>query len=95
MNIIDLAELRKNIDILDAELLAALAKRMQLIPQVAAYKKANNVQRYQPEREKEVFQKWRTLAEQQGVNPDLAEKIIRTIIEDAHRIEEEIINPST
>jgi chorismate mutase len=87
----DLKELRQHLDRLDAALLYILAERMSLIPKVAQYKKENNMPRFQPEREKEILETKRKLAESLNINPDLAEKIFKEIIEDAHRIEKEII----
>jgi chorismate mutase / prephenate dehydrogenase len=89
--VLDIQELRKTIDGLDQEMLSVLAKRMALIPKVAEYKKLNGVQRYQPGRERVVIESRRAIAEELNVNPDLAEKIMKLIIEDAHRIESEIM----
>lgn len=87
----DLSEIRKKLDTLDAELVNIIAKRQELIPDVAEYKKKNNVKRYQPEREKEIIEAKRKMAEKASVNPDLIEDLIKRIIEDSHRIEKEII----
>ena len=87
----DLSELRKEIDRLDHDLLCILAKRMKLIPEVAKYKKENNLPRYQPEREKEIIKSRRELAIKLELNPDLVESLSREIIKDAHRIETEIL----
>ncbi|VVB80079.1 Chorismate mutase [uncultured archaeon] len=87
----ELTEIREELDKLDAELVSILSKRMALIPEVANYKKQNNVARYQPEREKQVIETKRKLAEESGINPDLIEKIFKEIINDAHRIEKDII----
>ena len=87
----DLKELREHLDRLDTAIIVMLAERMSLIPHVAKYKKANGVEQYQPEREKEIISSKRALAEKFGLNPDLAEVIFREIIIDAHRIEAEII----
>jgi chorismate mutase-like protein len=87
----NLDELREKIDSLDKELLSVLAERMALIPQVAQYKKANNVPRFQPDRERIVIENRRAIAEKLSVSPDLAEKIMKLIIEDAHRIEKGVI----
>jgi chorismate mutase-like protein len=89
--ITDISVLREQIDSLDTELIKDLAQRMSLIPKVAEYKKANNLPRYQPKREAEVIESRRALAKEHGLNPDLVEKIMKLIIADAHRIEEEII----
>lgn len=86
-----LEELREKIDALDTTLITALSERMALVPLVAEYKKANGIQRYQPAREAEVIASRRALAEKLSVNPDLAEDILKRIIQDAHRIEEGIM----
>ena len=90
--IMDLVELRKHLDRLDTALVYILAERMNLIPKVAEYKKANNILQYQPDREKEIIASKRALAEKAGLNPDLIEILYKEIIKDAHRIEAEIIN---
>ncbi len=87
----DLAEIRKSLDKIDAELVSLLAKRMSFIPKVAEYKKENNMPRFQPAREKEIIESKRKLAKEAGLNPDLVEKIFKEIINDAHRIEKDII----
>lgn len=87
----DLRELREHLDRLDTALVYILAERMSLIPKVAEYKKANNIERYQPEREKEILSLKRELALKVKLNPDLVETLFKEIILDAHRIEEDII----
>ncbi|PLW79802.1 hypothetical protein C0585_05670 [Candidatus Woesearchaeota archaeon] len=87
----ELIEIREHLDRLDTALLYILAERMTFIPKVAKYKDENNLERYQPEREKEIIEAKRELAQKLGVNPDLAQKIFETIIEDAHRIEKKIM----
>lgn len=89
--ILDINKLREQIDSCDRELLAVLAKRMALIPSVAEYKRINNMARYQPDRERMIIESRRAIAQELGINPDLAEEILKLIIKDAHRIEEEII----
>lgn len=86
----DLNELRAHLDRLDTALVYILAERMSLIPKVAEYKKKNNIERYQPEREKEIIKTKREIAEKVNLNPDLIETIYKEIIKDAHRIEKEI-----
>lgn len=87
----DLKELRQHLDRLDTALVYILAERMSLIAKVAEYKKANNIPRYQPEREKEIITLKRELAEKLDLNPDLVETLYQEIIKDAHRIEEGIM----
>lgn len=87
----DLSEIRKQIDTLNIQLIEVIAKRSALIPEVAKFKKENNVPRTDPEREKKILENCKTLANELGVNPILVENIMKLIIEDAHRIEKEII----
>ncbi len=87
----ELEEIREHLDRLDSALVMVLAERQSLIPKVAEFKVKNNIKRYQPEREKEIIQDKRKMAEGAGLDPDLAEDIFKRIIKDSHRIEKEII----
>ncbi len=53
----DLNALRDEIDSLDKEILKAFEKRMELCRNVALYKKANGMQIFQSQREKEIIKK--------------------------------------
>lgn len=88
---LNLDNIRIEINKCDTDLIKALAGRMKLIPSVAEYKKANGIERYQPEREKQIIESRRKMASDLGLNPDLVEKIMKAIIEDAHRIEIDIM----
>ena len=59
----DLNELRKEIDDVDAQLVPLFKKRMELSAAVADYKKENNLPIYVPAREREILQQ---VAEQSG-----------------------------
>ncbi|MDB5259429.1 MAG: tyrA [Candidatus Taylorbacteria bacterium] len=87
----NLKRARAKIDKADTKMLKAISKRMKVIPFVAEYKKANGIARYQPDRENIVIESRKKIAEGFSMNPDLAEKIMKLIIEDAHRIEKEIL----
>lgn len=87
----ELKEIREHLDLLDMELVKILAERMSLIPKVAEFKIKHNMERYQPEREKEIIAEKRKLAEEKGVDPDLVEDLFKRIIKDSHRIEEKIM----
>ena len=88
---IDLLEIRREIDSLNQQLIEVVAKRMALIPGVARYKIENNLERFDPKREKQILEACRAMATEQGVNPDLAENIMKLLIDDAHRIEREML----
>ena len=53
----DLVECRKEIDEIDSQLMALFEKRMHVVRDVIAYKKANNMEIFQSQREKEVIEK--------------------------------------
>ena len=55
MDILD--ELRKIIDECDREIVAAIEKRFNAVKEVVEYKKQNNLEVFQPKREKEVLDK--------------------------------------
>ena len=59
----DISELRKGIDAIDAELVELFTKRMELSAQVADYKKERNLPIFVPAREREILQ---SVAEQAG-----------------------------
>jgi len=87
----ELSEIREHIDRLDRAMVLILAERMSLIPKVAEYKKKHNIQRYQPEREKAVLGEKTKMAKELGLNPELIADLFKRIIEDAHRMEKEIM----
>lgn len=87
----DLSEIRDKLDELDRKLVGIVAQRQRLIPEVAEYKKKNNIERYQPEREKEIIKSKRNLAENENVDPDLIEGLFKRIIKNSHKIEKEIM----
>lgn len=87
----ELAEIRKQLDIINKELVEVLARRTALIPKVADYKKEHDIPREQPLREQAIINSVRKLAEEKNVDPDLVEDLFRLIFEDAHRIEKDII----
>jgi chorismate mutase-like protein len=87
----NLKEIREHLDRIDNTLLFLLAERMSFIPKVAEYKKRNNIQRYQPEREKQIISSKKKLASENKLNPDFIEKIFKELISEAHKIERNII----
>ncbi len=53
----DLDECRKEIDIIDSQLITLFERRMDIVVNVAKYKKENNLPIFQSEREAEVIRK--------------------------------------
>lgn len=91
MTDITLEKVRGKLDDLDTRLVDLIAERLALIPHVAECKKENGIARYQPEREKALIEDRRQRAQKKGINPDVMEDIMKRLITEAHRIEEDII----
>ena len=77
----NLDELRAALTGLDAELLDLVARRQALSEQVAAVKRATGRPTRDFAREREVILRGRNAAERLGVSPDLAESLLRQLIE--------------
>lgn len=75
-----LSELRTEIDALDRELLELLQRRTEIVTQVAAYKRQHRVGIRDFERERQVLQGRRVIAESLGLNGGVIESIYRLIM---------------
>src|ERR1700679_2136533 len=76
----NLDELRSELTELDAKILALVARRQALSEQVAAVKRATGRATRDFAREREVILRGRTAAEELGLEPDLAESLLRQLI---------------
>ncbi|OBZ13113.1 MULTISPECIES: chorismate mutase [Bacillales] len=76
-----LDELRVNIDQLDEEIIALLAKRFQLTEEVGIYKAANKLTAQDPSRESKQFAKITKLASRNELNPEHATAIYRCLMD--------------
>ncbi|SFM24338.1 chorismate mutase [Paenibacillus sp. 1_12] len=76
-----LDELRKNIDEIDHEMIALLAKRFKYTEEVGLYKAKNNLNAQDTTRESQQFQKITQLSERHGLTPEYASEIYRRIID--------------
>ena len=79
-----LAELRAQIDQLDQELLQLLAKRLDVVHKVGEVKQQHGLPIYVPQREIEMLQRKREVAEQLRLSPDLIEDILRRIMRESY-----------
>ncbi|HTV96435.1 MAG TPA: prephenate dehydrogenase/arogenate dehydrogenase family protein [Steroidobacteraceae bacterium] len=77
----NLDELRSSLSELDGELLALVARRQALSEQVAAVKRATGRATRDFAREREVILRGRTTAERLDLPPDLAESLLRQLIQ--------------
>ena len=92
MTELNLEEIRKQIDKCDNDLVEIISKRYDLVLQVIQYKIDKGMEIYQPQREKEVIEKLRNLANQKNINPDLIENIIKLIMEESKRVQKGILS---
>ncbi|UWQ31867.1 chorismate mutase [Leisingera sp. M527] len=77
----DMASLRLQIDHLDRELVALLAVRAGYIDRAVALKQANGWPARIPDRVEEVVLNARAAADREGLDPDLAERLWRQLVE--------------
>lgn len=82
-----LAELRVEIDRVDAAIVELLAQRLEACRVVAHVKQGTAMDVIQPARVREVLDSRRQHAIDAGVDPDFAEQIFRTLLAESHRIE--------
>lgn len=76
-----LAPFRAEIDAIDREMVALLARRLDVVEQVIAVKKAEGLAAFLPERVEDVIDKVSGHAETRGVPPELVEKLWRQLID--------------
>jgi chorismate mutase len=75
----ELESLRQQIDVLDATLLEALAKRAQLVDEVGRYKKVRGLEPLDPIRWQQVLQGNITRAKALGICPEFVEALYHLI----------------
>ena len=85
----DLDELRAALSEVDAELLALVARRQGLSEQVAAVKRASGRATRDFAREREVILRGRHIAQRLGLKPDLAETLLRQLIQSSLATQEQ------
>lgn len=74
-----LEEVRTHIDQLDRQIVALLAERGAYVSQAARFKKDTDAVKA-PQRVEQVIAKVRTLAQEHGANPVVAEQVYRAMI---------------
>lgn len=74
-----LERLRKQIDIIDDEIMNILTSRMKIAREIGAYKKDNNMTIFQTERWKEVLEKYKKRGLMEGLDETFVTKIIKSI----------------
>lgn len=87
-----LAELRKQIDELDEQLLEVLAKRMRISNEIGVYKKEHNMPILQTPRYDEILKKRMSMAEQMGMKGEFMKVILEAIHEESVRVQMDVMN---
>lgn len=87
-----LDRMRKQMDILDDELLHMLSLRMALVREIGKYKKENNLTILQPERWKEIKNKFQNKASELNVSEEFLARIVRAIHDESINLQEKIFS---
>jgi|LauGreDrversion4_2_1035121.scaffolds.fasta_scaffold432988_1 chorismate mutase len=78
----DLLQLRDSIDLIDQEIIAALARRFAVTEQVGLLKARHDLESVDPVREQTKLQRLRDQAEQHGINPDFVRSLFQQIFDE-------------
>ncbi|MDQ7051178.1 MAG: bifunctional chorismate mutase/prephenate dehydrogenase [Enterobacterales bacterium] len=81
---IEFAQVRKDIDAVDAKLVGLIAERQKLTAKVGQLKATLKLPLYVPSREKALIQQKRALGKSLSVSPDLVEDVLRRIMRDSY-----------
>lgn len=84
-----LSELRSELDTVDAELIAAIARRQSLVAEIGRWKHAQGKQLRDFQREREVIAHVRQRAEKAGLDPAIAEQVMKLLIESSLTTQEQ------
>ena len=88
----NLAELRRQIDGIDEQLLELLAKRMRISREIGVYKKEHNMPILQSPRYSEILEKRSNMGEQMDLSTDFVKEILKEIHEESVRQQMIIMN---
>ena len=86
----DLIQLRKEVDHIDQQMLSLMLRRMEIVTEVAQYKRANNLPVFAPDRENQILARVDTLVEGDYAS---AIKLLYGIIMDLNKLNEYRIAP--
>jgi isochorismate pyruvate lyase len=90
---LDLTEIRTRIDDVDRRLVALLAERSALVGEVVHYKRARHMPVVDRPREDAMLERIATTAREAGVDPRVAQQVLRTIIDGFTLLEAEELGP--
>ncbi len=92
-NVPDLEEIRTRIDDVDRRLMSLLAERAALVGEVVHYKRAHHMPVVDRAREDRMLERIADLATAHGVDPRVAQQVLRTIIDGFTLLEVEELGP--
>jgi len=92
---LDLGEIRHQIDDVDRRLIALLAERARLVDGVVHYKRAHRMAVVDRGREDEMLARIGEVAKDAGVDPRVAQQVLRTIIDGFTLLEVEELGPDS
>lgn len=81
----NIGKLRKELDKVDDSIISVLAKRMSLVRQIAQIKSENNLEIKDKQREKKILSRIKKRAIEHNLDPEIADKIMRAIIDQSVR----------
>ena len=87
-----LAELRRQIDGIDEQILELLAKRMRVSREIGVYKKEHNMPILQSPRYSEILENRSDMGKQMDLNPDFIREMLKEIHEESVRQQMIIMN---
>ena len=85
-----LEQLRQQLDRLDSEIVTLIGRRQAIAREVAAAKRATGYPTRDYQREREVILAARQRAAQEGLSPDVAEKVLRLLIRSSLTTQEQV-----
>ena len=91
----DLATIRDQIDVLDRRLVRLLAERGRLVGGVVRYKRAHHMAVVDRGREDQMLARIAEVAKEEGLDPRVAQQVLRTIIDGFTLLEVEELGPDT
>jgi 4-amino-4-deoxychorismate mutase len=86
-----LLEFRRQLNGLDEQIMGLLGQRFQVCRTVAHYKRDHAIPMMQPGRVAEVKERCARMAAEHGIDPEFARRLYAAIIDEACRLEDEII----
>jgi chorismate mutase-like protein len=87
-----LDDLRDDIDRVDEVLVRLLNERARVACEIGLLKKAQGIDVYQPERERQVLEHVRNVAVEGPLGPDAIARLFERIIDEARRLERRVVH---